>query len=183
MNRPQGMTLMEVVVYCALLSLFSVMMFLTLPTRQNQATLALQEAAQEAAVALRKISQELANSSRSHVVTNKDPQSLVFLSAVPSDDREFAYFSDGAIAWTGWVAYLAQDGKLVRHWSPYSAPLAASKVGLPPSFQTRGGQAIVKSLSSISAAESAPKVWSVSLTVAADGSQIEMRTAVEVRNP
>ena len=178
------MTLMEVVVYCALLSLFSIMMFLTLPTRSSQATLALQEAAQEAAVALRKISQELANSSRSHVSSSKEPPWLTFPSAVPKDDREFAYFSDGGIAWTGWVAYLAQDGKLMRHWSPYSAPTASSKLGLPPSFgNTKGGQPIVKALSSISAHESAPKVWTIALTVAADGSEIEMRTAVEVRNP
>ncbi len=181
----KGLSLIETVIFCSLLSLFSVVAFLSLPGRSNRASLALQEASQEGGIALRKLTNELANSSTASVRT-LDPQTgLVFLTAVPDGGIEFQYSSKGEIEWSGWVAYIEQDGALVRHSFPFSQVSYLNTTEAPRfgSYRYSGGQPMVRSLASLQFKEDAPGLWQIYLTVSVESSKMELRTATQVRNP
>ena len=169
-----AMSLMEVVVYCSLLSLFSVMIFLTIPVRSGNSQMALQEAYNEGAAALRLISRELANSSG---------DKLSFLSAAPEDGGAFEYDTQGNIQWTGWLTYGRQEFSLVRHWNPFSRPSSLSAV--PSLTQMTGAPAetVIRDLQSFKVWETAAGCCNFRLTIRVEESDVEVGAAVVVRNP
>jgi len=178
-----AMSLMEVVVYCSLLSLFSVMIFLTIPVRSGNSQMALQEAYNEGAAALRLISRELANSSRAKLVVDRSGDKLSFLSAAPEDGGAFEYDTQGNIQWTGWLTYGRQEFSLVRHWNPFSRPSSLSAV--PSLTQMTGAPAetVIRDLQSFKVWETAAGCCNFRLTIRVEESDVEVGAAVVVRNP
>ena len=182
-RRSKAMSLMEVVVYCCLLSLFSVMLFLTLPVRSGNSQLALQEAYNEGAATLRLISRELANSSRSKLVIDKSGDELSFLSAAPEDGGAFEYDTQGNIQWTGWLTYGEQKFSLFRYWSPFSKPSPLSSVLSLAQLGRGPAEVVVRDLQSFRVWEEPTGCCNFRLTIRVEESSVEVGAAVVVRNP
>ena len=177
------MSLMEVVVYCCLLSLFSVMIFLTIPVRSGNSQMALQEAYNEGAAALRLISRELANSSRAKLEVNGSGDKLSFLSAAPEDGGAFEYDTQGKIQWTGWLVYAQQEFSLVKFWKPFSSPSSLSAV---PSLSQMGevpAETVIRELQGFKVWQQPAGCCNFRLTIRVEESNVEVGAAVVVRNP
>lgn len=178
-----AMSLMEVVVYCCLLSLFSVMLFLTIPVRSGNSQMALQEAYNEGAATLRLISRELANSSRAKLVIDRNGDELSFLSAAPEDGGAFEYDTQGNIQWTGWLTYADQKFSLVRFWRPFNKPLSVSAVPSPAQMPQAPVETVIRDLQSFKVWEEPAGCCNFRLTIRVEDSQVEVGAAVVVRNP
>lgn len=182
-SSSRAMSLLEVVVYCFLLSLFSVMLFLTLPVRNADSHMALQEANNEGAAALRLISRELANSSRSKLMVDSKGQGLSFLSGTPEDGGAFEYDTQGQVLWTGWLSYSVQKSSLVRYWRPFSKPSPLSSVLALNQMGSVAPEVVIRDLQEFKVWEQPSGCCNFRLAITVDRSSVEVGAAVLVRNP
>ena len=137
----RGMSLVEVMVYCLLLALFSAIAFVSLPGRATRTTQELQDATSQASLALTRLVGELDNSLANTVTS--DERSIYFLSATPEKGR-LRYDSEGELLWQGWVAYVYDKPTLTRYWLPLASESVKSGVGKTPSLdQIRSGSSRV----------------------------------------
>ncbi len=133
----RGMTLMEVLVYCMLLSLFSILLFVNLPTRDSASSEDLRQAVARADNALELLTQELSNSSDTSVTAITSPPGVIFLTGSARSETSFTYTADGQIAWIGWIGYFLVDKALVRVYYPLpSGGVARSSVTATPTYAT-----------------------------------------------
>lgn len=183
LNR-RGMTLTEVLIYCAILGLFSGMLFLSLPSRTNASLSDLEEATVRAGAVLERVSVEVSNSSSQTVQMTSDLPGLVFATA--TDDRSKPYsYSGEEIAWRGWIGYLHEDTVLRRYWLPFGAPRPAELLGPQPTVaELKSGQGVVvlTEVESFEAHLAESGLWRVALTTRVGGSTSLVETAVGVRN-
>lgn len=145
-NAWQGMTLTEVVVYCTLLSIFSLMLFINLPTRSDVNSEDLRVATAKADDMLERLTLELGNSSATSVSSLLSPTGVRFLSASEDGFSNFSYTNDGQIAWLGWVGYFWHEQRISRVWYPFKSPMARSSIASAPSYaemMAGGSQRIV----------------------------------------
>jgi hypothetical protein len=79
-RRPLAMTLTEVLVYCALLSMFTMLLFISLPTRDSATSEDLRNATSKADAVLERLTLELGNASASSVSHSVSPSGIIFRS-------------------------------------------------------------------------------------------------------
>lgn len=181
-NR-RAMTLLEVVVYCTLLSVFSAMLFLTLPVRNVGSYMMLQEASNEGTAALRMLNREIANSSRASLSINENKKELSFLSGVPDQGGPYRYDSQGRVEWTGWLTYARSNRSLVRTWKPFSKPASVANIIPLNQMGSAPSEVVVRDLLSMKVWEEPAGCCNLRLSLSVEGSSIEVATAVVVRNP
>lgn len=132
----RGMTLTEVLVYCILLSLFLLLLFINLPTRGSVSSEDLRQAAASADNALERLTKELSNASATSVSSVASPPGVVFLVATNNGASNFTYTTSGELAWRGWVGYFLVDKALVRVWHPLGSAVDRSGVTTTPTYAT-----------------------------------------------
>lgn len=185
MSRPRAMSLMEVVVYCFLLSIFTGAIFLALPGRITRDTQDLDQAGARGGIALTRLTRELANSSASSIEITEDPPAIVFASAEPSSgsnsSRSFGYSSD-ELSWRWWVAYVLEDKTLNR----YQTSFGGSQLSKPPSpKQVMAGakpSKVADGVAEFAVKQPEAGVWQFYLRLEESGSFMQLQTAVGPRN-
>ncbi len=182
----RGMTLVEVAVYCVLLSLFSVVLFGSLPGASNASLEKLQDATVTANLDLTKLTMELSNSAAPSVTIFSKPPGIAFLAAVQEADQPFTYTLTGEIAWIGWVGYLWDGSTLTRYWYPLKAPSLLASVGKVPTPDTliTGGtsKALRGRVSQFSVSLKEAGLWQVELQTEVDGHFATLTSGVGARN-
>ena len=185
-RRTLAMTLAEVVVYCGLLCVFSMMLFTNLPQRDSIASEDLRTATSQASTALSRWAVELSNASASSISVTTAPPGMLFLSAQSDLASNISYTSNGEIAWKGWVGYFQQGNTLVRVWYPLPASAARSAVGSAPlpTVMLSSGQKKVLSQKVKSFSVSSPEanLWQSGLTIDVKGSSVTVNSGVGARN-
>lgn len=180
------MTLVEVAVYCVLLSIFSVVMFMTLPSRTSGSLEKLQEAAVTANADLGRMTQEMSNASASSIVVTSSPVGVIFLSAATDMGQPFTYTSSGGIAWAGWVGYFLEGSVLTRYWLPLKTAVARDAVGTVPtatSLISAGvAQRMKGKVNSLLITSPESNVWQVTIQVEVDGHKVKFSSGTGARN-
>ncbi len=179
------MSLVEVVVHCALLTLFVLMVFGSIPRGETRSMRELQQASMEANQALTEISQDLANS-RAKVVRFEGPPAVA-MPAAQKDRREaFSYTDSGEILWYGWVVYALEGDRLYRYFQPLPAPTLSSSLGAAPqptSLQSNATREVVaRNLTGFEVKPIELGLWEVSLTVKVGDSQARLSHRGRPRN-
>lgn len=190
MSRPSrdslGMTLTEVMVYCILLSIFSMMVFLNLPQHTNATLVDLHEATTVANKALTRMTLEIGNASASSVSVTASPMGVMFLSGSSDGYGSFGYTSAGELAWRGWVGYFLDSTRLTRVWYPLPAPVARSAVSTPPTPATMlaGGTRTVvcDRVSRFVVSLPEANLWECELTLRVTGSEATLISGAGARN-
>lgn len=176
MSGRRGMSLVEVMVYCMLLALFSAAVFVSLPSRATRTTQDLHQATSQASLALTRLVSELDNSLAS-TVSNTD-SSILFLSATPQKGG-LRYDSEGELLWQGWVAYVYEKPTLTRYWLPLASESVKSGVGTTPTLdQVRKGSArvIARGVTFFSVTRESSSLWVFQARVEVGGSFHRLRT-------
>lgn len=176
---------MEVCVYCTLLSLFALMMFLNLPSRGIFNSESVRATTSKADTVLERLVLELSNASATSVATTTSPTGVLFL--VATDGFTSFTYIDSELAWTGWVGYFQVDNRLVRVYYPYKTPVARASVTTTPTYaeMVLSGTSVVLTDDVVSFAVSLPEsnLWQVDLKLNADGTnQVAVGTAAGARN-
>jgi len=130
--RNRGFTLIETMVYCVLLALFTTIFFLALPTRSNISSENLSYSVERASMALSEINQAISNSVQGKVFIQNQGSTLVTLSATDSEQTRFTYNSSGQVMWRQWDYYILEKGQLLRAQSSLKTSMTASDAGDPP---------------------------------------------------
>lgn len=186
-RRVAGMTLTEVMVYVVLLSLFSVLLFTSLPTRNSAMSEDLRAAAARADTVLERIALELGNSSASSVLASQSPPGVVFLSASSDGFAPITYTTEGEIAWLGWLAYLQEGDRLVRIWAPFASAVGRARVGQPPTLDAlrkQGTATVVTSnVERFTVRTEEANVWLFDLRVSVAGNATTLVSGTGARNP
>lgn len=182
----RGMTLTEVCVYCTLLSLFALMLFVNLPTRGNANAENLRAATSKADTLLERLTLELSNASASSVQTHTSPAGVLFLAATRDGFTSFTYTSTGDLAWLGWVGYFQDGNKLERVYLPLKSASARSAVTTTPSYEemVKVGTRQVLTDDLVSFAVTSPEfnLWQLDVKLSLDGNQVALSTATGARN-
>lgn len=180
------MTLTEVCVYCTLLSMFALMLFVNLPTRGSAASESLRVATSKADTVLERLALELSNASASSITTSKTPAGVLFLVATGDGFTNFTYTSAGDLAWLGWVGYFQNASKLERIYLPLKTPSARSAVTTAPTYaeMVKGGtrKVLTDDLVSFAVSPTETNLWQADLRIALDGNQVTLSTAAGARN-
>ncbi len=180
------MSLVEVVVYCGLLTLFSIMLFTNLPHRDSVSREDLRTAANVASRILDQWSVELSNASGNSIVVTTSPSGMIFLSAQDNRSSNFSYTSSGDLAWQGWVGYFQQGSSLVRVWYPLSGGTTRSAVASAPSptvmLASGTSRTLSKNLKSFSVTAPQANLWQAKIQIDVKGNSVDLTSAVGVRN-
>jgi hypothetical protein len=180
------MTLTEVMVYCTLLSLFSLMLFVNLPNRGNATSEDLRAAASKADTVLEKMTLELGNASATSVTSSKSPTGIMFLSASGDGFTAFQYTTAGELAWHGWVGYFQEGDSLLRVWYPFKSGVARSAVTTTPSpsemLKVGNRQVMGNGISALTISVPEANLWQIELKLAVDGSETTLVSGAAARN-
>jgi hypothetical protein len=180
------MTLTEVIVYCVLLSLFSIMLFVNLPNRGNATAEDLHEVATEADYALKRLTLEAGNTSATSLTITKSPSGVVFLAANDDGYSNFTYTNAGEIAWKGWVGYFLQGDDLIRVWYPFKSGVARAAVTTAPNpsemIASESRQVLCDKVTSFSIINAEANLWQFELKLNIDGSQATLTSGAAARN-
>lgn len=180
------MTLVEVVVYCMLLTVFSLMLFTNLPQRDSLTREDLRTATNQAATVLSRWAVELSNASASSISVTSSPPGVLFLSAQADRATNFRYLSSGELAWQGWVGYFQQGSNLVRVWYPLPAATARSAVVTTPSptmmLASGKSSTISQKVRRFVVTSPQANLWQAELRVDVKGNSVGVSSAVGARN-
>jgi hypothetical protein len=180
------MTLTELIVYCLLLSLFGLMLFLNLPHRTDATTEDMHQAATIASKALARLSLELGNASASSVTQSKTPPGVMFLSANADGYSSFSYLSTGELAWLGWIGYFLDGGKLERVWYPFKAGVVRSAVTSTPValelLRTGSPQILADGVAGFTVTAQSDNLWQFDLELSIEGSELTLTSGTGARN-
>ncbi len=180
------MTLTEVVVYCVLLGVFTVMLFTNLPQRGNQTSEDLRLATSMAGKMLNDLTLELSNASSTSIVVSSSPAGVQFLSAQRDLSSSFSYTSSGELAWQGWIGYFLQKGDLVRVWYPLSSAVDRSSAGTAPTAATMLAsgklETIGRGVKSFVVSSPAANLWQIEIIFDVGGNQVTLSSASGARN-
>ena len=180
------MTLTEVVVYCVLLGVFTVMLFTNLPQRGNQASEDLRLATTVTGKILSDLTLELSNASSTSVAVSQSPVGIQFLSAQQNLASSFSYTSGGELAWRGWIGYFLRKGDLIRVWYPLSAAVERSSVGTAPTAATMLAsgkiETIARGVKTLVVSSPAANLWQIEIVFDVGGSQVTLSSAAGARN-
>lgn len=177
---------MEVMVYCLLLSLFSLLLFVNIPRRGLTSSEDLRQAVASADNALERLTKELSNASATSVSAVASPPGVVFLVAAASPSTSFSYTTAGEIAWQGWVGYFLVDNALVRVWHPLPAPLPRSTVTATPTYETmitsKNQGRLVGGVSSFIVSLPEANLWQFDLKMDLKGNSTTVTSGAAARN-
>ncbi len=181
------MTLTEVCVYCTLLSIFALMLFINLPTRGAATSEELRAAVSKADTVLERLTLELGNASANSVTQVKTaPAGLIFLTASIDGFEDFTYTSTGDLAWLGWVGYFQVDDKLVRLYYPFKAGVARSAITSTPTYaeMVKGGsgKVLCDDVSGFNITLPEANLWQFDLQLTVGGSQVTFTSGGGARN-
>lgn len=180
-----GLTLMEVVVHCVLLSLFTIIVFGSIPRRQTDSMRELQQASMEANQALTEIGLDLANGN-GRIVHLQNPPTLAI--PVASQDRRtpFVHTSAGETLWYGWAVYRLEGDRLYRYYQAFPEPTVSARIAAEPGLEllpTSGAREVVaRHLSSFQTTLVKPGLWQVSMSVALGDSEAKLSFRGRPRN-
>lgn len=127
-NRRSAFTLVEMVVYCGLLSIFGTIFFVSLPSKHNNSLENLSYSAEQSGLVLGKIHREVSNSRTGMVTLLGEGAGLAFPSALDSPSDEYSYDQQGELQWSSWVAYERRDDTLNRFEYRFEEPAAAALI-------------------------------------------------------
>lgn len=181
-TRLRGFTLVECIIYCALLALFSGAMLVSLAGSATSSTRELTEASTQAALAVSRLTLELDNSTKASVSTGSKPDRIVFAAASAEPSDAFKHDTTGAV-WNAWTAYLLEGDELVRYHLPLKQPIADLTV-TPSVTAVKGGQREVVARGVTRFAPTSPQVglWAVELEVGEGDTLHTYRSAGAPRN-
>lgn len=180
------MSLAEVVVYCMLLTVFSLMLFTNLPQRDSLTREDLRTATNQAASVLSRWTVELSNASANSIAVSSSPPGVLFLSAQADRSSNFQYTSSGELAWQGWVGYFQQGSNLVRVWYPLPAGAARSTIATTPTpsmlLASGSTSTISGKVKNFSVTSPQANLWQADLQIDVKGSSVVLSSAVGARN-
>lgn len=186
-RRPLGMTLTELTVYCSLLSLFAVMLFVNLPTRGSATSEDLRAATSKGEAVLERLTLELGNASATSVTNSVSPPGIRFLAAAADGFTPFAYTAAGELAYQGWVGYFLDKGRLVRVWLPLGSASARTAVTTTPTasalLQTGKANVVCDDVNAFSVILAEANLWQIELKLNVDGSIATLVSGAGARNP
>lgn len=140
--RRRAFTLAELMVYIAVLSVFTTALYsvLILSMRHFRLSEARSDSMQAGLKAVSAINRSLASGATSTLQVQLNPPAVMFLSAEPTVGSSFAINSDGELLWQKWVCYhyQAQNRRLMMSFQTITpnpnlptAPTFATMVALP----------------------------------------------------
>jgi hypothetical protein len=182
--RARGLSLVEMMVYCVLLSLFATIFFISLPVRNNAGVENLSLSAERAGTLLNKLHQGIANSAVGKVSSLKGGQGIIFLSATNAATEKFQYSDSGALLWRQWEYYLLDGEQIVHSSLPLEKASKLSATGVPPDLNSSSGIQKEVFASGVKGFEVAQDegAWSLRLVLEVDGSTYQIETAARPRN-
>lgn len=173
---------MEVVVHCALLTLFGILILGALPRNATSSRRDLQDLTQEANLALAQIQQELTNSAAS-AVRFESSSGLLMPVGYQHRSEAFAHTEKGEVVWYGWAVYALENGRLSRYFLPFEAPRSISGLGDPPaSVSGLQAEVVGRNISHFEAKVIGPGLWQVGLGVESGDSRVDLETVGRPRN-
>lgn len=180
----RGFTLVELVVYCGLLSIFTAVFVFSLPSRDNKTLENLSYSAEQSGLVLAKLSKEIANSSSARLVIVENGKGLGYPSAMDETHGSYAYDAAGNLTWRAWVCYLLKGSALDRMESPLAKPLTLDALPVFPGVAAMTGGRV--SLACADVAEfsvvSSKSALLVTLSVNVEGEKIRNVSAMAPRN-
>lgn len=183
--RVKGFTLTEVLVYCALLSIFSTIFFLSLPGRGFQSSEDIQQASQSANFALNALSSRISNSAATHIRTHEKPSGLIFLSAQVKSGAPFEYTKSGELGWLQWEGVFWEEDQLVSYSIPFEQATALTSVEKAPSweeFSKYKRRVLVQNVRAFKYDVNKYGSWILFLEVQSGQSWQQLRTGAKPRN-
>lgn len=178
-NRDSGFTLVETAIYMSLLSLFSLLFFLTLPVRGNSNVETLNRLSEREGVILNRLHQGIANTSRD-LITGWDGSGVLFASALDGKDGHLEIGSGGTLKWQRWELFVHKDKSLLYQDYPFEndEPLQVAE-GLASRL---GRESTLVRGVTLFQIERVENQWSITLEMETDGVAFRMSTTATPRN-
>lgn len=178
-----GFTLVELVVYCGLLTLFTTVFVFSVPSRDNVSLENLTYSAERSGLVFARMHRDFSNSGGSAVILGSG-KGLAFPSSIDSTVREFEYDSSGALLWRTWVAYLLDRNKLYRYELPLEKAVTLESVGAFPGvdYLARGRAEMACSDVVEFKVEQVKSAYRVTITVDVQGERVQNVSAISSRN-
>lgn len=183
-RRSLGFTLVELVVYCGLLSIFTAVFVFSLPSRDNKTLENLSSSAEQSGLVLSKLSTEIANSTSARLTIAEDGKGVGFPSAVDETHRSYAYDASGSLVWRAWVCYVLKGSVLDRFESSLAKPLVLDALPTFPGISAMAGGRVSLACPEVVefSVASSKSALLVTLTVDVEGERIRNVSAMAPRN-
>ena len=183
-SRARGFTLVELVVYCGLLSIFTAVFVFSLPSRDNKTLENLSYSAEQSGLVLSKLSNEIANSTSARLTIAYDGKGLGYPSAVDETHRSYAYDSGGNLIWRAWICYVLKGTELDRIESTLAKSVALDALPPFPGVDAMTGGRVGLACPDVTEFNvvSSKSALLVTLTVNVEGEKIRNVSAMAPRN-
>lgn len=183
-GRRTGFTLVEMVVYCGLLSIFAALFLVSLPSRENASLENLSYSAEQSGLVLSKIHRDVCNSSALLASMIEGGEGMALPSALDAANEEYSYDNQGEMLWRSWVAYKSHERALNRFEYPFKR--AVSRSGVEPfeelSRLSQGGVRLMASDVAEFQVERVKETFKVTLTIDVQGERVRNVTSMAPRN-
>ncbi len=174
-----GFTLVETVIYMSLLSVFSLLFFLTLPVRGNEDVETLNRLAEREGLILNRLHQGITNTSRD-LITGWNGRGLLFASALAGKERRLEFGSEGTLKWQRWELFVHKQTSLLYQDYPFEDD---QPLQIADGLASRLGQesTLVRGVT-LFQIERVENHWSITLEMETDGVTFRMSTTATPRN-
>lgn len=182
-KRP-GFTLIELVVYCGLLSIFTAVFVFSLPSRDNKTLENLSYSAEQSGLVLSQMSRELSNSSAARTSIVEAGKGVGFPTAIDDTHPVYTYDAAGSLIWRNWVAYYLKGTSLSRYEASLNKAVTIDAVPAFPGFSamSTGRVGLVCPDVDEFRVELSKSTYLVTLTVSVEGERVRNVSAMAPRN-
>ena len=182
-SRRSAFTLVEMVVYCGLLSIFAAVFLVSLPSKENTSLENLSYSAEQSGLVLAKIHRDISNS-LARLTEFTEEAGLAMPSALESPDSEYSYGEGGELLWRSWVVYQNRDRTLNRFEYPFKQVVTSTQIDPLESLTklSRGGVRLMASDVAEFEVERENDAFRVTLTIDVQGERVRNVTAMAPRN-
>ena len=179
-SRTSAFTLVETAIYMSLLSLFSLLFFLTLPVRGNENIETLNRLAEREGVILNRLHQGITNTSRDLITGWEGGQGILFASALTGKESHLEFAPEGTLSWQRWELFVHNDKSLLYQDYPFEndEPLQVAE-GLASRL---GRESTLVRGVTLFQVERVENHWSITLEMETDGVTFRMSTTATPRN-
>lgn len=181
--RP-AFTLVELVVYCGLLSIFAVLFIFSLPFRDNASLENLTSSVEESGFIIARMHRDLSNSANGRAVVLENGQGIAFPSPLNSTVKEFEYDSSGTLLWRCWVVYMLKGSSLNRYELPLERVVTLDALGPFPGVASLSQAKVNLAASGVVEfrVEQIKTAYQVTLSVDFQGERVRNVSAISPRN-